>query len=55
VETEDLRGPISKDEDGEDGDPIFDDGDTMNYDMYNLDDETFESPNWNNKDLGVNC
>jgi len=39
---------------GEDGKPIFDDKDAMNDDMYNFDDEVFESPNQNDGDLEVN-
>jgi len=39
-------------DDGEDGEPIF--KDAMNDNMYNSNDEIFESPNRYNEDLEVN-
>jgi len=41
-------------EDGDDGESIFDDEDAINDNMYNSNDEMFESPNQNNEDLEVN-
>jgi len=54
MESEDLKGPILEDKDGEVGEPIFNDWYAMNYNMYKSDDETIESLNWNDDDFGVN-
>jgi len=60
MKSEDLEGPIPKDlngddgEDSEDSESIFNGEDAMDNDMYNSDDEMFESPNWSNEDLEVN-